>query len=532
MNIGLAKQAHSTIISSVYTRKLDLSTKSQGSSLSYLFAAMLALILCALPARAVDIVRLPSGIPALNILPFVYLLRSAGDEIMLSTAPTSDGLVRRIVVKSIKDGSQSDWAVFALKSESSETLTRWVVVPRGVLLGSDIWHPMMKGPHVVNLSSNIGTKPSPIPDAEADIFEIKIEAGSSITYVAELAGVTLPALEIWDPEAYITQSDQQSLIKLISLELTNIIAIALLALAVLRLRWSHVGAAVFGASIAYYQISQFGFLDNIVMPSEANTSHLQQPIAAIILLSGLFIFVMSQLDWRRWNLKIVSTLALTSFIAISFVGVAWIDGVVALDACRVAFASIVAISLLSYLALTLLRDRDAALMIPTLVLLFGWTALYVAAATAGVRGWYYYDDINPAGLSLVLLMLAITKMFKKPRLAQASEKGQPRKIAKILVTTITFSALTSAIFILIFSGTKIEISVAHDPLTNRLGPACSRYVVEEEEASKPVAEIRSSKVSRDVDVEVVGRIIEIKGIESDTMTQKDIEAQIRAAQGK
>ena len=88
------------------------------------------LVVCLIGNRrafAVDVVRVPPEAEAINLLPFIDPHRSAGDEILISTAPGADGIVRRIAVKSKNEGSQSDWIVFALKNDGTETLTRWVV---------------------------------------------------------------------------------------------------------------------------------------------------------------------------------------------------------------------------------------------------------------------------------------------------------------------------------------------------------------------------------------------------------------------
>ena len=43
-----------------------------------------------------------------------------GDLIQISTAPGSDGIVRRIAIKAKEAGSRPDWIVFALKNDTND----------------------------------------------------------------------------------------------------------------------------------------------------------------------------------------------------------------------------------------------------------------------------------------------------------------------------------------------------------------------------------------------------------------------------
>ena len=508
-----------------------MSSNNIRNAQSFLHAAIIAIVLLYLrPACAVDIIRVPAVATAINILPYVDPHASIGEEILLSTAPAADGIVRRIAVKAIKHDGMSNWVIFALKNESSERLKRWVVAPREILVGSSIWHAELRGPHVVNLSSNIGINPAPIPAAEADIFEIEIEAGSSTTYVAELSGVTLPALEIWDPDAYVASSLRKSAIKLISLEFSNVMVIALSVLALLHRRWSYLGAAFFAWTVGYYQIYQFGYLDSISIPLDASTGPLQQSITTIVLLAGLVILVLSQLDWRRWNLKISSTLFFSIILVTTFTAVAWIDSTIALEASKIAFFFVAIVSMLTYVLLALLRDRSAALILPTLALTIGWLVWYVAAATAKYPVWCYQDYMINAGLSVVLLAITTTKIFSNPRLASLNTAAKSKQIAKLMASTTALAAMTSAMFFVIFSGISVQISINRDLLADRLGIARGKFIVEKEKKSEPLVEIKSPKASIDVDIVVVDQPTDIKAINDDTLAVRDIEAQVRAAQ--
>ena len=77
-------------------------------------ALILAALLCARPAYAIDVVVIQADSAAIDLLPSIDPHRSSGDEIQITTAPGADGIVRRIAVKAKAVGGQPDWIVFAL----------------------------------------------------------------------------------------------------------------------------------------------------------------------------------------------------------------------------------------------------------------------------------------------------------------------------------------------------------------------------------------------------------------------------------
>ena len=70
------------------------------------------------PARAVDAVNVRVDLAAINLTDEVEQLKSEGGRVQVSTAPGSDGIVRRIEVLAREAGT--DWAVIALANSSDE----------------------------------------------------------------------------------------------------------------------------------------------------------------------------------------------------------------------------------------------------------------------------------------------------------------------------------------------------------------------------------------------------------------------------
>ena len=82
----------------------------------------------AVPAAAVEAVRVTPQNVAIDLTPMIERYRSDGDLIQISTAPGKDGIVRRIVVKARETGARPDWMVFALSNNTDEQVDRLIVV--------------------------------------------------------------------------------------------------------------------------------------------------------------------------------------------------------------------------------------------------------------------------------------------------------------------------------------------------------------------------------------------------------------------
>jgi hypothetical protein len=68
------------------------------------------------PARAIDAVSVRSDAPAIDLTAVLDHQRSDTDRIQVSTAPGTDGIVRRIEVRA-REGGQN-WVVFALANNT------------------------------------------------------------------------------------------------------------------------------------------------------------------------------------------------------------------------------------------------------------------------------------------------------------------------------------------------------------------------------------------------------------------------------
>src|SRR6266542_1351133 len=97
------------------------------------------IVAAATPARAIDAVSVRSDAPAIDLTAVLDHQRSDADRIQVSTAPGTDGIVRRIEVRA-REGGQN-WVVFALANNTDDQLDRLIVAPHYRIVSSGLLWP-------------------------------------------------------------------------------------------------------------------------------------------------------------------------------------------------------------------------------------------------------------------------------------------------------------------------------------------------------------------------------------------------------
>ena len=153
-------------------------------------------------AAAFDVITIPEDVNAVNLTGVVEVQPSDGGKVQLSTAPGEDGIIRRIEVLASQNGTNPNWALFALRNDSDIQLERLLVAPFFRLPGSGVFRPDLGAERVKVLTPSAGLRPTRLTDREADVFEVVIDPGATVTFVAELSSGALPELYLWKPDAY------------------------------------------------------------------------------------------------------------------------------------------------------------------------------------------------------------------------------------------------------------------------------------------------------------------------------------------
>ncbi len=369
-------------------------------------AAVFFILSFASPVRAVEAVNVRVDVAAIDLTDAVERMTTEGDRIQVSTAPGTDGIVRRIEVRAREAGT--NWAVFALANSSDEQLDRLIVVPHYQMVGSKILWPDLGQSRIVNVTPSAGDRPDRQDSATADIFRITLDPGTVITYVAELRTSKLPQIYLWEPDSYKDKVNSFTLYHGIVIGIAGLLALFLTILFVVKGSFMFPAAAALGWAVLVYIGVDFGFWGK-VFDMSAGAERIWRASGEAILAATLLVFLFAYLNLNRWHVRYshiaIGWLAfLGALVAVAVVDPSIASGIARLSLLFVAGAGF---ALVIYLA-SQGFDR-AVLLIPTWFLLVAW----VFAAGFAIVGWVTNDIVAPAllgGLVLIVMLIGFTVM--------------------------------------------------------------------------------------------------------------------------
>jgi diguanylate cyclase (GGDEF)-like protein len=380
------------------------------------------------PVRAVEAVRIAPDAPAIDLLRRVEAYRSEGDLIQISTAPGPDGIVRRMAISAREAGSRPDWIVFALKNDTEEAMTRWLVAPHFRLVGSGVLFPDLGGLRITAVTASQGESPEREDNPEADIFEITLEPGAIVTYVAELASPTLPQLYLWNPDDYKERNNGLTLYRGIVIGIAALLALFLTIVFVVRGAVIFPAAAALAWAVLAYVSIDFGFWHKLI-ETTPEIARVSRAASEAILAATLLIFLFAYLNLNRWHVRYSHvTLGWLAFLG-ALIGLALFNPIMAAGVARVSIAAVAAIGFVLVVYLSTHGYDRAVLLIPTWFLLLVW----VAATGFALVGRLHSDLAAPAligGLVLIVMLIGFTVMqhaFSRGVLAQGVVSDVERK---------------------------------------------------------------------------------------------------------
>ena len=360
-------------------------------------------------ANALEAISVPLDGRTLDMTGMVQVLHEPDDRIQVPTAPGPDGIVRRIEIRAQEATSAgSDWAVFALVNNGDEQIDRLLVSPHFRLAGSGIFWPDLGASRIANITPSQGFAPERQDSQEADVFQITLDPGAVVTYVAELRTPALPQLYLWDADTYKDAINSYSLFRGIVLGISGLLALFLTIVFVVKGTAMFPATAALAWAVLIYLCIDFGFWNRVIdiLPGE---DQMWRAGAEVFLAASLVIFTYTYLHLNRWHVR-YSHLTL-GWIAglVVLLGIAIIEPSVAAGLARlsIGLTAMFGFALIAYLA-THRFDR-AIMLIPTWVLLLVWTF----AAWLTVAGYLVNDVVQPAlagGLVLIVLLIGFTVM--------------------------------------------------------------------------------------------------------------------------
>lgn len=373
------------------------------------FLAVLAAFAAGLgSASAIESVRVPLDTPAIDLTKAFDSYHSDGDHLVVSTAPGSDGIIRRIEVRAREEGTRPSWIVFALTNDTGEQLERLVVAPHFRLVGSGVIWPDLGASRISAVTASQGFPPEREENSDADIFLLTLDPGTTVTYVAELRTPNLPQLSLWEPDAYKDKVTSLALYKGIVIGVAGLLALFLTIVFVVK------GAAIFPAAAALawtvlaYVCIDFGFW-NRIFGSHGQTDRIWRAGAEAVLAATLLVFLFAYLHLSRWHVRASHVVAIWLIFLAALAGLAVYDAPVAAGVARISLATIAAVGFLLVVYLATHGYDRAIMLIPTWFLLLVW----IVGAAFTVTGTLTNDLVSPAligGLVLIVMLIGFTIM--------------------------------------------------------------------------------------------------------------------------
>ncbi|MDE2579576.1 MAG: EAL domain-containing protein [Hyphomicrobiales bacterium] len=362
------------------------------------------------------------------MIPKVESYSAQGDRLQVSTAPGTDGIVRRIEVRAKEEGARPSWIVFALTNDTDEQIERLLVAPHFRLVGSGVVWPDLGATRINAITASQGFPPEREENAEADVFRVTLDPGATVTYVAELRTPNLPQLQLWDPDAYKDRQANLTLYKGIVIGIAGLLALFLTIVFVVKGAIIFPAAAALAWAVLAYVCIDFGFWAKI-FGTTPDADRIWRAVAEATLSATLVVFLFAYLNLSRWHVRASHIVLIWLAFLAALVGLAVYDAPVAAGVARISLATVAAVGFLLVVFLATHGYDRAVMLIPTWFLLLVW----VCAAGFAVTGVIVDDLVGPkliGGLVLIVMLIGFTVLqnaFSGGGLAQGAISDVERK---------------------------------------------------------------------------------------------------------
>ncbi len=375
----------------------------------FLLAMCIAFALAgSLRASAFDVITVPEGVNAINLTGVVDVVPGENGRVQLSTAPGEDGIIRRIEVLASVGGSNPNWALFALRNDSDIQIERLLVAPFFRLPGSGVLRPDLGAERIRVLTPSAGLRPTRQPDREADVYEVVIDPGATVTFVAELSSGSLPELYLWAPDAYRDYVNSFTLFRGVVLGVAALAAVFLTIMFVVKGRGIFPATAAFSWAVLIYLLVDFGVLGPLLSISNGAVQPFRAAAEAGIA-TTLFGFLFIYLNLHRWHLRFVHLALALIVVFLALFGFAFFQPSIAATVARMVLV-LLGITGFFLILLLALRGYDrAVLLVPTWIIYIAWLFYAWLVLTGQVSN----DVAQPAiagGLVLIVMLLGFTSV--------------------------------------------------------------------------------------------------------------------------
>lgn len=358
------------------------------------------------PAQAFEVISVPEDVNAVNLSEVVEIVSGTDGRVQLSTAPDADGIIRRIEVLASQQGTNPNFALFALRNDSDQQIERLLVAPFYRLPASGVFQPDLGDARIAAVTPSAGIRPVKLTDPEADVFEITLDPGATVTLIAELSSGALPEVYLWQPNAYRDYVNSFTLFRGVVLGVASLAAVFLTIMFVVKGRGVFPATAAFAWAVLAYLLIDFGILGRLFGLSAGGLQPLRAAAEAGIattLAGFLFIY----LNLHRWHLRFIHLALGLSALFLALFAFAFFQPAIAATIARMVLA-LLGLSGFFLILLLALRGYDrAVLLVPTWIIFIAW--LFYSWLV--ISGQVTNDVAQPAvggGLVLVVMLLGFT----------------------------------------------------------------------------------------------------------------------------
>lgn len=412
------------------------------------------------PARAFEVISVPEDVNAVNLSEVVEIVPGTDGRIQLSTAPDADGIIRRIEVLASEQGTNPAYAIFALRNDSDQQIERLLVAPFYRLPASGVFQPDLGNARISAVTPSAGIRPVQLADPEADVYEVTLDPGATVTLIAELTSGKLPELYLWQPNAYRDYVNSFTLFRGVVLGVASLAAVFLTIMFVVKGRGVFPATAAFAWAVLAYLLIDFAILGRLFGISAGGLQPLRAAAEAGIattLAGFLFIY----LNLHRWHLRFIHLALGLSALFLALFGFAFFQPAIAATIARLVLA-LLGLSGFFLILLLALRGYDrAVLLVPTWIIFIAW--LFYSWLV--ISGQVTNDVAQPAvggGLVLVVMLLGFTAV------QHAFAEGQVTIGTLSEVERRALALTGSGDFVFDWNIDRDRVTVS-DELTTRLG---------------------------------------------------------------
>jgi diguanylate cyclase (GGDEF)-like protein/PAS domain S-box-containing protein len=360
------------------------------------------------PALAFEVITVPEDVNAVNLTSVIDVVQGENGRVQLSTAAGEDGIIRRIEVLATRSGTNPNWALFALRNDSDVQMERLLVAPFFRLPNSGVFRPDLGAERVRVLTPSAGIRPVRIIDRESDVFEITLDPGATVTFVAELASGELPELYLWKSDAYRDYVNSFTLFRGTVLGISGLAAVFLTIMFVVKGRGIFPATASFSWAVLAYLLIDFGVLGPLLGISNGAMQPFRAAAEAAIA-TTLFAFLFIYLNLHRWHLRFIHLALALIIVFLALFGFAFFQPEIASTVARLVLALLAVTGLFLILLLALRGYDRAVLLVPTWII---YIALVIYAWMV-LTGRVTNDVAQPAvagGLVLTVMLLGFTSV--------------------------------------------------------------------------------------------------------------------------